>query len=55
MLAWLSENMATIIVCAIVFGFFAVAVVRIVRDRKKGKNSCGCGCADCPMNGRCHS
>ncbi len=32
--------------------FFAVR--SILRDRKKG-SSCSCGCASCPMSGKCHS
>lgn len=54
MLAWISENMATIIICAVLLCIVAVIIVGIVRDKKKGKSSCGCGCANCPMSGSCH-
>jgi hypothetical protein len=27
----------------------------MIRDKKAGKSSCGCGCANCAMAGKCHS
>ena len=54
MLAWLSENMATIIICALLFAVVTAIIVSMVTTKKKGKSSCGCGCADCPMSGSCH-
>ena len=53
MLAWLSENIATIIICAVLIAVVAAIIVSMIRDKKKGKSSCGCGCADCPMSGSC--
>ena len=50
MLAWISENIATIIICVILL---AAVIGKMVRDKKKGKSSCGC--ANCAMNGSCHS
>ena len=55
MLAWLGENIATIIICAVLIGVVAAIIVRMVKNKKKGKSSCGCGCADCPAGGSCHS
>ena len=55
MFAWLSENIATIIICAVLIAIVAVVIVRMVKNKKKGKSSCGCGCADCPAGGSCHS
>lgn len=54
MLAWISENIGTILICAALLAVVAAIVAGLVRDRKKGKSSCGCGCADCPMSGSCH-
>ena len=54
MLAWISENMATIAICAILLGIVAAIIAGLVRNKKKGKSSCGCGCANCPMSGSCH-
>ena len=44
----------TVIVAAIIIGVVALAVFSIVRDKKKGKCSCG-SCSGCAMNGACHS
>ena len=54
MLAWFSENIGTILICAVLLAVVAAIIVGLVRDRKKGKSSCGCGCANCPMSGSCH-
>ena len=56
MLAWLSENLGTIIVLLLVL----IAIVaasnyrKMVKDKKQGKGSCGCGCEHCTMHGKCH-
>lgn len=55
MLTWISENIATIIICAVLIAVVAAVIGKMVRDKKKGKSSCGCGCANCAMNGSCHS
>lgn len=54
MLTWISENMATIIICAVLLLIVAAILAGLIRDKKKGRSSCGCGCANCPMNGSCH-
>ena len=55
MLAWLRENIATIIICAVLIAVVSAIIVSMIKNKKKGKSSCGCGCADCPMSGSCHS
>ncbi|MCI9438208.1 MAG: FeoB-associated Cys-rich membrane protein [Lachnospiraceae bacterium] len=55
MSAWIVENMATILVSAILAAAVAGVIVSMVRNKRKGKSSCGCGCAGCSMNGSCHS
>lgn len=55
MLAWLCENIASIIICAVLIAVVAAIIVSMIKNRKKGKSSCGCGCANCPMSGSCHS
>lgn len=54
MLAWLMENMATIIISAVLVFVVAAILVSMKRGKRKGKSSCGCGCAGCAMNGACH-
>lgn len=46
----------TVVICLLIAAAVVLAIVSIVRDKKKGKScSCGCGCADCAMNGACHA
>ncbi len=52
--AWLMENMATIIISAVLVFVVAAILVSMIRSKRKGKSSCGCGCAGCAMNGACH-
>ena len=54
MLTWLMENMATIIISAVLVFVTAAIIVSMIRGKRKGKSSCGCGCAGCAMNGACH-
>ena len=54
MAEWFAENWGTIIVLLIVAFCVALVIRKLVRDRKKGKLSCGCGCASCAMHGTCH-
>lgn len=53
MLAWLSGNLAAILICAALIAVVAAIVAGLIRDKKRGKSSCGC--ANCPMSGACHS
>lgn len=54
MLTWLTENLATIIICMILAAVIVLVIISMVRRKKKGKSSCGCNCAGCPMNSSCH-
>lgn len=55
MLTWLSANIGTIIVSAILIAVITMVIVKLVKDKKKGKSSCGCGCSNCAMSGTCNS
>ena len=54
MMIWLAENIGTIIVTLILILIVGAAVASMISDRKKGKPSCGCGCKNCAMAGKCH-
>lgn len=54
MLTWISENIGTLVICLVLCAIVAGIITVMVRDRKQGKSSCGCGCAHCPMGGSCH-
>lgn len=54
MLAWITENIGTILISAGLLLIVVLIIVKLVRDKKKGKSSCGCNCAHCAMSGSCH-
>jgi len=47
-------NAGTIIVTLVLIAAVAGIILRMRKDRKKGKSSCGCDCGCCPMAGSCH-
>lgn len=53
MFNWLSANIGTILVAAVIFSVIAFVAVKLIRDRIKGKTSCSCGCSNCPMKNKC--
>ena len=46
---------ATIIISVVLVAIVAAIIIKMVRDRKAGKSSCGCGCSDCPSSCACRS
>ncbi len=54
MLEYFLSNLGTIIIGFIVAAVTVIAVICMIRNKKRGKSSCGCGCTDCPMHGNCH-
>ena len=54
MSAWLTSNLGTIIVSLILAGIVAAIIANMIKKKKAGKSSCGCGCANCAMRGACH-
>ncbi|MGI5971395.1 MAG: FeoB-associated Cys-rich membrane protein [Oscillospiraceae bacterium] len=53
MLSFIFENLASVIAGTAVFAIVAAVVIKMIRDRKTQKNSCGCGCSGCPGAGKC--
>ncbi|MEF2919763.1 MAG: FeoB-associated Cys-rich membrane protein [Acutalibacteraceae bacterium] len=54
MLEWLGANMGSIIIGAVVLTILLLIVRYLLKNKKQGKTSCGCGCSSCPMSGSCH-
>ena len=54
MLAFIGDNLATVLVCLVLAAIVAAIIVKLVRDKRKGKSNCGCNCAHCAMAGSCH-
>ncbi len=54
MLEWLTSNIGTILIVLALIAVIAAIVVKMIKDKKGGKSSCGCNCGCCPMSGECH-
>ena len=48
------EIIPTIIVCALIALAAVLAIMSIVKDKKKG-GGCSCGCSSCSLGGSCPS
>ena len=46
--------MGTAIVVTVLVVIVGLIIFSMVRNKKAGKSSCGCGCSSCPMSGKCH-
>ena len=55
MLNWIANNIATILISLGLLIIVFAIIVKLVKDKKKGKSSCGCNCAHCAMAGSCHN
>ena len=54
MFAWITQNLGTILISAVLL-VIVIAIVRyLIRQKKQGRSSCGCYCAHCAMHGECH-
>lgn len=54
MLNWITANLSTIVVSAILLAIVTLISLHLIRQKKQGKSSCGCSCAHCAMHGQCH-
>lgn len=54
MFQWIADNAGTIVVSLVLTGLVTWIVIRMYKDKKQGKSSCGCNCSCCPMAGSCH-
>lgn len=51
MAEWLSANLSTIIISAVIAAAAVLAAVYIHRNRKNGRFACGGDCAHCALHG----
>ncbi|MBQ9627067.1 MAG: FeoB-associated Cys-rich membrane protein [Treponema sp.] len=47
--------MGTIVVGFILIALVCAIILNLVKNKKRGKHSCGSGCAHCAMAGACHN
>ena len=50
---WLTENISTVIIAVILLAALTAIAVKLIRNKKQGKSSCGCGCKNCALSGKC--
>lgn len=53
-MSWLAENAGTIIICIILVAVISFILYNMIKNKRKGKSSCGCNCSNCPAGGACH-
>ena len=46
--------MGTLLITLTLLAAVALIIRGIVRDKQKGRSSCGCGCSHCAASGTCH-
>jgi len=51
---WLKANLLTIAILLVLAGAVFAIVFSLIRDKRKGRTSCGNNCAHCAMAGTCH-
>ena len=52
--AFLEQNLATLLIGVGLLAVVALIILKMVKDQRSGKSSCGCGCSNCAMRGQCH-
>ncbi len=55
MLHFFQTYWATILICIGLGAILCAIVIKLIRDKKRGKTYCGCGCSNCAMSQICHS
>ena len=41
MLTWLSQNIATMILCTVLIAVVTAIIIHMIKNKKKGKSACG--------------
>ena len=48
-MTWLFHPISTIVLCIVLIAAVAAIVAHLVKNKRRGKSSCGCGCQSCAM------
>ncbi|HHY53288.1 MAG TPA: FeoB-associated Cys-rich membrane protein [Clostridiales bacterium] len=54
MLSWITANLANIIPLLLIAAAVVLVVRKMIKNKKSGASSCGCGCSGCAMSDTCH-
>ena len=52
---FLAQNAGTLLVGGILAIVIGGVIAVMILNKKRGKTSCSCGCANCPYSGKCGS
>lgn len=52
---FITDNIGNIAVIAVLAAVVALIIAGMVKNKKKGKSSCGCGCEGCALKDSCHN
>lgn len=55
LIEWITAHWIDIVLTLAVALVVALVIVKMIRDKKAGKSSCGCNCGSCAMAGKCKS
>ena len=53
MIAWVRENLGTIVVSAILIAIVAGIIISMIKNKKSGRSCCSGSCAHCDMCAGC--
>lgn len=53
MFEWIFENAATVIISAVLAAAVIGITAGLIKNKKRGKSSCGCGCEGCSIKDIC--
>ena len=54
MITWITQNIGTLLVILVLAAVVAAVIIKMVRDKRQGRSSCGHNCSHCAMAGTCH-
>lgn len=52
-MGWLMDNLGTIFVTMVLVAIVTMIILKLVKDRKMGRSSCGCNCGNCKGHAGC--
>jgi hypothetical protein len=52
---WIADNIGNIVIITLLVLMVIGIVMKLIKDKRKGKSSCGCNCGHCAMSGMCHN
>lgn len=55
MAEFFANNLSTIIISMVIAAVVVLIIRGMIKDKKSGNGTCGCGCAGCPSMGVCQA